>query len=56
MNVTLLARISHGLSMISEIYEKDDNDNYFDLVKVSLKKERLQLEAIVEKFAYIITT
>jgi hypothetical protein len=56
MNVTLLMRISHGLSMISEIYEKDDNDNYFDLVKVSLKKERLQLEAIVEKFAYIITS
>jgi hypothetical protein len=55
MNVALLERISHGLYIISEIYEKDTNDNYFDLVKVSLKKERLLLEAIVEKFAYIIT-
>ena len=54
-NVTLLARISHGLSTISEIYEKSANDNYFELVKISLKKERLLLEAIVEKFAYIIT-
>ena len=56
MNVALLMRISHGLYVISEIYEKDTNDNYFELVKVSLKKERLLLEAIVEKFAYIITT
>jgi hypothetical protein len=54
-NVTLLARISHGLSTISEIYEKSANDNYFELVKISLKKERLLLEAIVEKFSYIIT-
>ena len=56
MNVTLLARISHGLCMISEIYEKDVSDNYFELIKTSLKKERLLLETIVEKFSYIITT
>lgn len=55
MNVALLASIGHGLYIISEIYETDANDNYFELVKVSLKKERLLLEAIVEKFAYIIT-
>jgi len=54
-NVNLLMRISHGITVMIQIYEHDESDssicNYLEYVQRSLKTERTMLENTITKFS-----
>ena len=58
VNVNLLLRVCHGLSVIRQTYEMDDArgsvylDDYIATVQRKLKELRLHLEMNINKFAY----
>jgi len=54
VNVNLMLRINHGLSVIREIYATDapDLDGYVSVVQRKMKELRLQLETNINMFAY----
>lgn len=55
VNVNLMMRISHGLSVIAESYAADtDTGEYIVTVLKRLKMERMRLELQITKFAHYI--
>lgn len=52
-NVNLLTQISHGITIMIQIYEENDTDticNYLEYVQRALKTERIMLETTIIRF------